>query len=51
MNLFKQRFKVLERRINFYIEYTKMTPVKTFNKTVELSAEGIQSRQDECAMR
>ena len=48
MNRFKQRFwsdkLIFSRNI-------KMTPVKTFNKTVELSAEGIQSRQDECAMR
>lgn len=48
MNLFKESFWSDELIFRWNI---KITPVKTFNKTAELSVEGIQSRQDECAMR
>ena len=56
MNLFKESFWSDELIFRWNI---KITPVKTFNKTAELSAEGIlqiatvqiQSGQDECAMR
>ena len=48
MNLFKQRFWSDELIFRWNV---KMTPVTTFKKPVELSAEGIQSRQDECAMQ
>ena len=48
MNLFKESFWSDELIFRWTI---KITPVKTFNKTAELSAEGIQSRQAECAMR